>query len=103
MRYRRGMSWWLPSWPLFTAIGVLFLLAMWKLLRSREPLRCPACKAEPDWTGSGSKLEPPVEYRLYVCKCGERLVKESHGPLQRVDGWVPGRKPEAPPSARIER
>lgn len=86
-------------WPVFGVIGVFFALAMWKLIRSRAPLRCPACRAEPEWTGSGSHVEPPVDYRLYKCRCGERLVKESEGPLQRHDDWVPGRAPQRPAKA----
>ena len=86
---------------MFGVMGAVFILAMWKMIRSREPLRCPACGDVPDWTGSGSRQEPSVEYRLYVCSCGERLVKETHGPLQRLDGWVPGKNPRAPAQARV--
>jgi len=91
----------MTSWPAFGVVGVVFAAAMWKILRSRAPLKCPSCRAEPEWTGSGTKLEPPVDYRLYKCRCGERLVKESDGPLQRVDGWVPGQSPQPPTPARI--
>lgn len=97
------MSYWLTSWPVFGVIGAVFAAAMWKLIRARAPLKCPSCRAEPEWTGSGTKLEPPVEYRLYKCKCGAHLVKESHGPLQPFDTWVPGEAPQAPAKARIER
>ena len=89
------------AWPIFAVIGVCFIIMMLKQLRERAPLRCPACRAEPEWTGSGSYEEPPVEYRIYKCSCGERLVKETDGPLQRHDDWVPGKPPQRPAKARV--
>ena len=68
------------AWPIFTAIGVLFVLATWKLLRRRDP---------------------DGEHRVYLCGCGTRLVKECNGPLQRHDGWVPGVAPRPLPKAKV--
>jgi hypothetical protein len=90
--------------------GGLVLIALviwgfWRQLRRRGRWACPACACpQLDWQGSGTRqLETrTVEYRTYKCTaCGEVLVEEAQGCLQRLDAWTPGQLPRQAPDARV--